>query len=132
MIFILSVINRCPQRIHRHLSIQTSHLLLYQLQLLISLVQDCFERSVNNLKLSFFCSTSAYSLLSRWSLVELPVDTYTSGTSRRLHSETKSQLSVIGARELHLTKVTAVVLWSSATIFVRDPCPLSTDPARNL
>ena len=43
-----------------------------------------------------------------------------------------SYICVIGVHELNLTKVTAVVLWSLATISVLYSFPLSTDPARNL
>ena len=47
--FILFIRNRCPLRIHLYLRLEASYLLLYQLQLLILLVQDDFEQSVNNL-----------------------------------------------------------------------------------
>ena len=47
--FILLIRNRCLLRIHLYLRLEASYLLLYQLQLLIFLVRDGFERSVNHL-----------------------------------------------------------------------------------
>ena len=47
--FILFIRNHCPLRIHLYLRLEASYLLLYQLQFLIFLVRDGFERSVNNL-----------------------------------------------------------------------------------
>jgi hypothetical protein len=73
--------------------------------LLVFLVRDCFERSVNNLKRFSVCWRSAYVLLS----CSIPVvsSICTIGTSHRLPCVSDSQLCVLGVRELHPIKVLA-------------------------